>query len=1543
MTAARRHHHSSRRSSKHRRSRSKSRARATGRKRLNVKFLILLLLVFGVVGVGALGILYRQHRHNPEVYVRRADALVAEQKYAQAVRQYEKAHYYDENNTEILGKMAAALLNVQPESATRAAQNTMRVLGILSRITMLDQHNMHAQQQLLEMMYDHAQELAHPVLYNQLLSHADRFLQNNADNRLALRYKALAEGELMRRDELGEQDALRARDNIEAALKDDPGNPQLVRYLSMWYSTQARRASTGQILADPANLQASAQTVLTDYQADHPEDLETTLLLAQTYAMHDQTDKARDIMHQVEQDLLAVKAPQLIPQAARFIISLDHDAAATTEGKLTTDGLLRAEQLLRTAYQRNAADLESTVSLALLLKNLDKTEESIALLEDAFAEDGASTSGMSPVTVNQLRLVAGTNLANTYLSTAEKTEDPLERAELIEKAEGIARRLRGDISSSGVTDLLEGKIQMLKGNLTEAVEKFETADRRFSGSNPEPIFLSAIVLKRRGETGAAAERLERLAAGIEGPRALRVLRELATIYFQVNDLHRADRTVDKMLEVAPDNEEALILRSEVLLRRRRQAADDNQTARARQYLQDAFRILRPMADSGSLRAQLQLSRVYQANNEIAMARTVLADSWENHPDNYRILQQLVRLDIEAEDREAAMERVAEARLRNPDSRVLQLLQTQLRGDDDALASLERLLADNEDAFGSSLNLYALYRRTGQEDRAREMLEAASAIRPEDERVLAETFNEALRSEDWETADRLARQAASQNLDGARGLFWLGRLEMAQGQHHRATGTLQLAVRQRPLYSDGWRMLGDALRMVGDLIEAEKAYQEALKVKPDNLTALINLFATHDARGLYQVALADLERAVELAPSNRQVRSMYLEYLARQHPQRALTQRLRLQEQNPDDLENRQAIARLYARTGNTDRALSIAGELRDRAPDNFGNIVGVAQIMNEVGRFGDGHQMLQDFLAQHADELEARHWIEVARYRLAGNLTPHAIEAYEQAISLEDPVHREASRELADWYFNNQFFTLALPLYREAFRQSRDPRLWLRYIDTLTHADRLSQAQRLLDDFVSTHGHSTQSALLECLIALRNEEFPRATRAADRAIELNPDYPQAYLHRARTLIMADQREGRQRAIRDLRRSLSLDPTLTPAREMLVELYLSTSDADIPAAIDQLLSILQHNPRHVPARLRLSQLYLHTNHKTRLTDLLNESIALMPEVPAWYALRGQLALQEDRPQDAVADLREAFDREQTAETLNLLCHALAKAGKPRDAASMLSNFAQQVERSPVLLATKAALLHATDQKPAAQETLKTALRMAGPDPQVLQAIVQQAKGVLSLRAAGELLSDQARSDSTGLLALFTGQLLIEANLNLDALACLETARMQVRDNPTLQSRIAHLLAHANQELEDYRSAADLYRQLIERDRTDVIALNNLSFLYAEYLDQPKEALEYARRAVELASGDPAVEGNVLDTLGWAQFKSGMVDEARITLQRSIRQAPDSLHNRYHMAHVLVARGQMNEAQLQLRMLMRMAHERGDEDMLRKALVLNQQTE
>lgn len=139
---------------------------------------------------------------------------------------------------------------------------------------------------------------------------------------------------------------------------------------------------------------------------------------------------------------------------------------------------------------------------------------------------------------------------------------------------------------------------------------------------------------------------------------------------------------------------------------------------------------------------------------------------------------------------------------------------------------------------------------------------------------------------------------------------------------------------------------------------------------------------------------------------------------------------------------------------------------------------------------------------------------------------------------------------------------------------------------------------------------------------------------------------------------------------------------------------------------------------------------------------------------------------------------------------------------------------------------------------------------------------------------------------------------------EALAVLEpTARAFPRDAAT-QLELADLYDEAGRGADAER----LLRQLIEREPQNAQVLNHLGYMLAERGRQLDEAVRLVERALLVDPGNPYY----LDSLGWAHFRRGDLDQAEKYLTPAAAQLPRNAEVQSHLGDLLARRNRWADA-------------------------------
>jgi tetratricopeptide (TPR) repeat protein len=122
-----------------------------------------------------------------------------------------------------------------------------------------------------------------------------------------------------------------------------------------------------------------------------------------------------------------------------------------------------------------------------------------------------------------------------------------------------------------------------------------------------------------------------------------------------------------------------------------------------------------------------------------------------------------------------------------------------------------------------------------------------------------------------------------------------------------------------------------------------------------------------------------------------------------------------------------------------------------------------------------------------------------------------------------------------------------------------------------------------------------------------------------------------------------------------------------------------------------------------------------------------------------------------------------------------------------------------------------------------------------------------------------------------------------------------------------TRLLYARALLNDDLDHVDAAVRDLRRVIELKPDSADALNALGYTLADRTDKKDEALSLIQKALVLKPGEPAI----IDSLGWAQYRLGHLDEAVQQLKLAYQKQPDA-EIAAHLGEVLWVSGHKDEA-------------------------------
>jgi len=148
-----------------------------------------------------------------------------------------------------------------------------------------------------------------------------------------------------------------------------------------------------------------------------------------------------------------------------------------------------------------------------------------------------------------------------------------------------------------------------------------------------------------------------------------------------------------------------------------------------------------------------------------------------------------------------------------------------------------------------------------------------------------------------------------------------------------------------------------------------------------------------------------------------------------------------------------------------------------------------------------------------------------------------------------------------------------------------------------------------------------------------------------------------------------------------------------------------------------------------------------------------------------------------------------------------------------------------------------------------------------------------------------------------------QLLRDSGDVAGAYAVLTKALAEFPESPDLNYDAA-LLA---EKLDRVDEAESRLRKLVALKPDDAQSLNALGYTLVDRTSRTEEGFALIERAHKLAPNDPFI----MDSMGWALFRLGRLDEAESYLKRALAERPDA-EIAAHLGEVLWAKGDRDSA-------------------------------
>jgi putative PEP-CTERM system TPR-repeat lipoprotein len=751
---------------------------------------------------------------------------------------------------------------------------------------------------------------------------------------------------------------------------------------------------------------------------------------------------------------------------------------------------------------------------------------------------------------------------------------------------------------------------------------------------------------------------------------------------------------------------------------------------------------------------------------------------------------------------------------------------------------------------------------------------------------------------WHTGEEEpAAQALDQALSLAGDNPYVGLVEASvlwlRGKPEEAEAALRRVLGARPEYGAAWMLLGDMQQYGNDLPEAERSFGEAIALGYDRFVARMK-------RGIVRLHMGKLEDAEKDAAELRaKVPGSYaaesltgLIALLGGDVETALPRfenALKQQPLRPDALYFVGLSHLIQGRREPAELHLSQSVAL-DPTYIPARELLGLVWILDR--RFAEAEELLAPVLALKPDDPLLLHLQGVAL--LGQGKSEEAAPLLERLATLagEDP-RAQLLAGIASLFVGNE--ERALSYLNAAPDLAIGQESLLRYY--LENED-LDKALAVATAYRERIPDSAGPRVLLGQVHFARGDEAAAREAYQQAIALSPEDPQANLALAYMDVEAGDLDS---AEKKYRRILGKYETHLPSLLAMSELARARGQAGDQEA--WLRKAVSAHPDVLGPRTSLVALMLTQNRPNEAMSLLDEVDQAQRDDPRYLAARGLSEMYAGTYDGAKAQ----FERlvallPESAVAHYYLSRALVRLGSLEASRAEL---AAALELQPDY----------TDARLDYVKLLATLGRFDEAQTEIAPLLAefpgdQGLKFLSAIIAAGDRRSEDAKAllgdlmeevpAATVLLAL-AGQEIESGHVDRAVRLQREWLESQPQDVPV---RLA--LADTYLKQADTQSALATYRDVLDLDPDNVIALNNLAWFLRE--TSTADALAFAERAASLAPDN----ASVADTLAAVQLVAGDFKGAERTLENALIKARDNRSLIYRKAVLLDSTGKQDEA-------------------------------
>ncbi|NJD05937.1 MAG: tetratricopeptide repeat protein [Methylococcaceae bacterium] len=868
---------------------------------------------------------------------------------------------------------------------------------------------------------------------------------------------------------------------------------------------------------------------------------------------------------------------------------------------------------------------------------------------------------------------------------------------------------------------------------------------------------------------------------------------------------------------------------------------------------------------------------------------------------------------------------------------------------DVETALRAAIRDFPDDTQPVLALVEFLLNRGDTGRAESELQSAITAHPKSLEPVAALSGLLERSKKAEQAEKVLQdfiQANEDTPEAVKAQVALAELIARRGRYADAEKVADEVLKEHPSDRQALLLKGKLALNRKNAQDAIAAFRSILKEQPDATEVLSLLASAFQMDGKPTLAQENLERAVQVKPTDFGLRRNLAQFLVQQNnPAQALDQINEFLKLQPDSLDGLNLKADLLA-VGKDAAAYETAiREMKERFPDKpvaafrLGNLyadqkkydAALKEYAVAVEKSGGAYDALKALVSIHMELKQGDQALAAVEKVLAGSPrnagaqqllgvlklsqdhSQEGVAALEKAIEL-NPSWLVPYVNLGAHYEKQNDVEKAVATYQKALATVADDfgtqlDLNVALASLLQRKGNSGQAEQVLREFLAkaeNRPEADKTRLVLAELLARNRRGEESDALIAEVLAKQPNDTQALLLKGKLEL---SRKLPAQAVATFQTLVDQQPNSTEALTMLANAQLANQETG--KVQETLERAIRTAPRDFAVRRNLVDFLARQKNLSQALTQTNDFLAQQPDNLDALNLKAELLAMDKQDDAAEAVFKDLRKRIPSNAAVALRLGSLYQGRKKYDLAVTEYDAAQRLSNNSYESLAASASLQMAQEKP--DKALAMLKKVISENPkhagayQLLAGVnfaqKHEADGVKALNKAIEVKPDWLLPYAN------LGSYYEKLGQSDEALAIYRKALAVDPKDLNIQLNIARVYEATKQ----YDKAREVYEGILKANPDQLVAINNLASL----LSLPGASADQIKRAAELASRlENSEEPALRDTVAWIRYLNGEVDKAVALQTTVVDKSPQVPVFRYHLGMMYHKQGDQSKAKDQL---------------------------